>query len=741
MSLNSFLLSKIVKKSGLGFGAQSLLRRYQALSIIYINFFFIALFLWIFIDLYLHPLPHKILLLFITPSTFISLILLRQGKHDISAILLLSILHLDMFIISSYCHISLAAICVITVYPSISFFLTSSKRIHFLNMGLCVIQNLWHIAKIHEIFKVTFTDEQEAQILYLKLISLFGIGFMWMLFHLQKSIETKLWQVAQSNYEKAENITKEVVQAVESKDTFVSSLSHEIRNPLNALKGSIDYLLKVVKDASHLQVLNNAKLSGEILLNLVNNVLDAAKLKSDKMELSFIETSSIDIVRKVLLIHSESLEEKKIFAQAFIDKSLPSVLWTDPSRLLQITINLFSNALKFTAKKGKIRLIISWCNNEETREDLLTPSEEFTFYNYFEEDERTLPHLIMTQKTSVPPESTDSLEDSFNFEEFNFETSKNHLNNLQNLKPFMSKALKELNTNEAKTAQTYSVWNISKVLSSNIQQTIHNYPSVVRTGREIKEKGFLKVEISDTGCGISEEDIPKLFQMFVQADRNIPGIHGGSGLGLWICKQLCQKMGGDIAIYSKPGKGTTFVFYIPVNNDLLSEVCYTKNAPPVHKKIRALVVDDQAYNRDLHKLILEREGVQVTLANDGKQAYEKFMKQDEGYFDFIMMDVQMPEMDGFTSARSIRKWENEKKRKKVDIYFVSGEYYNEEEVMAGLVMSGGAGDKENAGIRCLRKPIDVEMTRKVIQKYTKKTSQLSGCSSKTNLPVFPKKKK
>jgi len=608
-------------------------------------------------------------------------------------------------------------------------------------MALCVIQDLWHISKIQDVFKVTLTDEQGTHILYLKMISLFGIGFMWMLFHLQKSIETKLWQVAQSNYEKAENITKEVVQAVESKDTFVSSLSHEIRNPLNALKGSIDYLLKVVKDASHLQVLNNAKLSGEILLNLVNNVLDAAKLKSDKMELSYIETSSIDIVRKVLLIHSESLEEKKIFAQAFIDKSLPSVLWTDPSRLLQITINLFSNALKFTPNKGKIRLIISWCNNEETRETLLTPTEDFVFYNYFEEEERPLPQLIMTQKTSVPPESVESLEDSFFCEEFSFEASKNHLYNLQSIKPFISKALKELNSSETKTAQAYSVWNISKVISSNIQQTIHNYPTVVRSGREIKEKGFLKVEISDTGCGIAEENVPKLFQMFVQADRNIPGIHGGSGLGLWICKQLCQKMGGDISMYSKPNKGTTFVFYIPVNNDLLSEVCYTKTTPPVHKKIRALVVDDQAYNRDLHKLILEREGVQVCLANDGKQAYERFIKHEEGYFDFIMMDVQMPEMDGFTSARSIRLWENDKKRKKVDIYFVSGEYYNEEEVMAGLATSGGAGDEDNAGIRCLRKPIDVEMTRKVIQKYTKKTPQLCS-SSKANLPpIIPKKKR
>jgi len=576
--------------------------------------------------------------------------------------------------------------------------------------------------KIREIFKVTFTPDQESQLLYLQVISFLGITFMWFLFHLQKSIETKLWQVAQTNYERAENITKEVVQAVEAKDTFVSSLSHEIRNPLNAIKGSIEYLLKVVKDSSYLQVLNNAKLSGEVLLNLVNNVLDAAKLKAEKMEISYIETSSIDIVRKVFLIHSESLAEKKIFAQGFIDKTLPSVLWTDPSRLLQITINLFSNALKFTNKKGKMRLIISWCHNDETRENLLTPTEEFLFHSYDDEELCSPEGFIQNQKTSVPQEDGDVSDDFCFCEEFTWETSKNHLENIANIKQFESKGLLELNKTQCKTG--FSVWNISKVINPDIQQMIHDYPSIVRSGKDIKEKGFLKVEISDTGCGIDQEDIPKLFQMFVQADRNIAGIHGGSGLGLWICKQLCQKMGGDIAVYSRLNKGTTFVFYIPVNNDLLSVTCDPKLSPPLDKKIRALVVDDQSYNRDLHKLILEREGVQVSLAKDGKEACEKFMKEQQGHYDFIMMDVQMPEMDGFTAARNIRQWEEDNKREKTDILFVSGEYYNEEEIMAGMETnqrSHRSSYDNNAGIRCLRKPIDVEMVRKVIQKYTKNT--------------------
>ena len=228
-----------------------------------------------------------------------------------------------------------------------------------------------------------------------------------------------------------------------------------------------------------------------------------------------------------------------------------------------------------------------------------------------------------------------------------------------------------------------------------------------------KLKGFLKVQITDSGCGIAAESIPKLFSMFQQADNRIANIHGGgTGLGLWICKELCQKMGGDIAIYSDLNKGTSVVFYIPVNNDYLVEDSPV-NASPSEAMLRALVVDDYAFNRNLHRLLLEQEGVYVTLASDGQEAVEKYKVQ--GGFDFIMMDVKMPEMDGFAAAKKIREWEYVRKEKKVDIYFVSGEYFNEDEVMAGLRTKGGA--SEMVGIRCLRKPVDMEVIRKLVEKY------------------------
>lgn len=234
------------------------------------------------------------------------------------------------------------------------------------------------------------------------------------------------------------------------------------------------------------------------------------------------------------------------------------------------------------------------------------------------------------------------------------------------------------------------------------------------------ESGYLKVQISDTGCGIPEQSVPKLFEMYTQADKSISSAYGGTGLGLWICKQLCNKMGGDITVYSQVEKGTSFLFYIPVHN-VARESRTSVYVPHIRDKINALVVDDFNFNRNLHKLLLEREGVQVTLANDGKEALEKYQEKGPEYFDFILMDVNMPEMDGFTSAKKMREWEESNGLKNIDIYFVSGDYFNEDEVLTRFKTVDGC--KAVTGFRFLRKPIEVEMVSNIVKKFKKQIEQ------------------
>ena len=231
---------------------------------------------------------------------------------------------------------------------------------------------------------------------------------------------------------------------------------------------------------------------------------------------------------------------------------------------------------------------------------------------------------------------------------------------------------------------------------------------------EVPENGFLQIQVTDTGRGIPPEDISKLFGMFIQVHGTSIAYHG-TGLGLWICKQLCNKMGGDIKVYSELNQGTSFVFYIPVNNDKMHDsIGQFKNT--TRNEVRVLIADDYAHNRELHKLLLEREGAVVSLVSNGIEALEKYKEKGNGYFDFILMDVQMPEMDGFTSGKEIRAWEQENKWDKVHLYFVSGEYYNEDEVLESLKRRQGR-HVDMTGVFSLRKPIDIEIVRSVLRKY------------------------
>jgi len=713
MSFNAFLLSKFTNHLNVGTEIPSLIRRYQALWAIYINILMLlSVLIWKLVNIYIFPISKSSWLFLSLPSLFFAFASLRMDKGDLVAVFTLISIHLCNFAANEAS--SLASSHFAVVCPVIGFFLTSSKRIQFTNIGICLLQNILQMQTMNERFKVTFTEEQSNEIFQYQITSFFTLGILSILSYVQKFIKTTLWQLAQSNYKKTEEITKEVVQAAKAKDTFVSSLSHEIRNPLNCMNGSIDYLLRVIKDSAHIQILNNAKVCGEVLLNLLNNVLDAAKLKSDKMEISYTEASSLDFLKKLLAIYSEKFKEKHLSVNIYADQSLPSMIWIDPARLLQIMINLFSNALKFTSEKGKIHLFITWCPEEQSSDSLLSPIKRFFDHNS-KENRSFLASSSETRAFSTDSLGEEDISDDFSqvMEEFDIMENEVRTNNLQYLSAQRTEDLKPVFSNNEMNNR-FNYYHIDDRVSVNMDD-FTNFSSLLKASSQEKQKGYLKIQITDTGCGIAEDNISKLFEMFGQADHTVGSIHGGSGLGLWLCKQLCQKMGGDIMLYSKLHKGTTFVFYLPINNSLISNCALNRGHVAVDQ-LKGLVVDDYAYNRDVHKLILEKEKVQVSLACNGIEAVEAYTSHSEDYFQFILMDVKMPLMDGFAAAKKIREWEAQEGRKRVDIYFVSGEYYNEEEVMRELRREGGM--CEITGIQCLKKPIDVEKIRKILQKYT-----------------------
>ncbi|WP_448189547.1 response regulator [Azospirillum sp. sgz301742] len=180
---------------------------------------------------------------------------------------------------------------------------------------------------------------------------------------------------------------------------------------------------------------------------------------------------------------------------------------------------------------------------------------------------------------------------------------------------------------------------------------------LARRGADRADGRFLlEFEVEDTGIGIPAETQPKLFQRFMQGDSSITRRYGGTGLGLAICKQLCEAMEGGIGVSSAPGQGSVFRFSItcaPGDAAALREAARAADGGPERSlpPLRILAVDDSAVNRDIARSLLQGAGHSVVTAADGVAAVRLASERD---FDLVLMDVQMPEMDGLTATRLIR---------------------------------------------------------------------------------------
>ena len=194
---------------------------------------------------------------------------------------------------------------------------------------------------------------------------------------------------------------------------------------------------------------------------------------------------------------------------------------------------------------------------------------------------------------------------------------------------------------------------ITNLVSNAIKFTSTGNVCVNLSGSRLKKTQYqLFIDVTDTGIGMTEVQLANLFNAFTQGDVSTTRRFGGTGLGLVISQQLCQLMGGELTVHSESGKGTRFRITLPVSVASIAEDAKALEPQKISLAgTRILVAEDNTINQKLIKHILEGFKADVTLVQNGQQALNACLKQR---FDAVLMDLQMPYMDGFEATRVIR---------------------------------------------------------------------------------------
>ena len=233
---------------------------------------------------------------------------------------------------------------------------------------------------------------------------------------------------------------------------------------------------------------------------------------------------------------------------------------------------------------------------------------------------------------------------------------------------------------------------------------------VCRENSEVREDKTIKYEfvIEDTGVGMSKEFQKHVFEVFAQEENTARTTYTGNGLGLSIAKELIDRMGGDVRFVSRRGFGTIFTVTLPLRiDDVQTEEENQKiESADSIRGVRVLVAEDNALNMEIVKTLLEEEGAVVTEAHDGKEAVMLFSGQDPGYFDVILMDIMMPEVDGIEACRQIRGMDREDAGT-IPIFAMTANAFIEDKKR-----SREAGMNEH-----LSKPLDMQEVRAMIYRY------------------------
>ena len=381
-------------------------------------------------------------------------------------------------------------------------------------------------------------------------------------------------------------------KANEAKTRFLFNMSHDIRTPMNAIVGFSGLLEKSLHDEKKsLGYIKKIRVSSDILLTIINQVLEMARIESGKITLNPESVNIREMVEAMNTVFESSLTKKSLEYQCSLNVVHDQIL-CDKTKMEEIILNVVSNSIKYTNPHGKITVSID-----------------------------------------------------------------------------------ELDSEDEKNAD-------------------------------------YKVVVEDNGIGMSQDYLPHIFEEFSREHTSTETRVAGTGLGLPIVKSLVDRMGGTIEVESEEGKGTRFImkFSFPVSLENQVREKEKQNIPDITEKLegkRILLAEDNELNAEIAETVLVEAGIEVKRVEDGLQCIEELKKMPENYYDVILMDVQMPNMDGYTATQRIRDLDDS--RAEIPIIAMTANAYDEDRRKA-----------QEAGMDgFLAKPLDVDEMMRLLGKITK----------------------
>ena len=393
---------------------------------------------------------------------------------------------------------------------------------------------------------------------------------------------------------KARKAQIQAEKANAAKSDFLFNMSHDIRTPMNALLGYSELMKRKLTDPKLLDYQEKMEQSGNLLLSIINNVLDMARIESGKVELDEDYVKIRDIYQGVYKIFQVEAEKKGIHLEMEYDVQHEHVI-CDETKNREIFLNLISNAVKYTASGGRVTIRITELDCD--RDDYVR----------------------------------------------------------------------------------------------------------------------IRTQVIDTGIGMSEEFLPSLFDAFARERNTTVGKVAGTGLGMPIIKKYIDMMGGTIEAESKLGEGSKFTVtleyriadksYYEQDTEKSSDMDETDRINGKH----VLLAEDNDLNAEIAEFILEDMGLMVDRVEDGVQCVARIEQKPAGTYDLILMDIQMPNMDGYKATQAIRRLAD-KEKSGIPIIAMTANAFEEDRKKA--LEKGMNGH--------IAKPVDIEKMRKILQNTFKR---------------------